>query len=93
MPVGFGEIASGDDRHAQRAEESRRDRAEPRTRIFLTVHLRVPLDRELEARTERAGVAPRHDRADRDALDAGEIRDAADDLLVEAGDLFGFAFE
>ena len=49
--------------------------------------LRVALRRELEPGTETAGVAPRHDRADRDALHARQLRDAAHRFLVERGDL------
>jgi hypothetical protein len=30
-----GEVAAGDDRHAERREESRRDGAEPRARVLL----------------------------------------------------------
>ena len=59
--IGVGEVAAGDERHAERGEESRRDACGTRARILFAVGLRVALDRELEARTERPGVAPRHD--------------------------------
>ena len=42
------EIAAGDDRDAERREEARRHRAEPRARIFFAVGLRVAFGRELE---------------------------------------------
>ena len=85
--VAVGEVAAGDDRHAERGEESRRHRAEPRARILFAVRLGVALDGELEARPEAAGIAPRHQRADGDALDAGQLADAAHHFLVEPGDL------
>ncbi len=75
--IGVGEITAGDDRHTKRAEEARRYRAESCPRIFFAVRLRIPLDRELESRAERAGIAPRHDRADGGLLDARQLRDAA----------------
>ena len=74
--VGVGEVAAGDDRHAERREEAGRHRAEPRARILLAVRLGVALGRELEARDRSAGVAPRHDGADGDALHARQLRDA-----------------
>ena len=44
-----------------------------RARILLAVGLGVALGGELEAGTEGAGVAPRHDRADGHALDARQL--------------------
>ena len=76
------EIAAGDDRHAERREESGRHRAELRARIVFAVGLGVALDRELRVE-ERAGLAPRHERADRDLLDARQLADAPDRFLVE----------
>ena len=85
--IGVVEVAAGDDRHAERGEEARRDRAELRPRILLAVRLGVALGGELEAGAEGAGVAPRHLRADRDALDAGQRGDPPHHFLVEADDL------
>ena len=48
--IGVAEVAAGDDRHAERREESGRDRAEARARILFAVRLGVALGRELEAR-------------------------------------------
>ena len=58
--VGVGEIAAGDDRHAERGEESRRDGAEPRARILFAVRLGVAFDRELrgEEALRRATARP-----------------------------------
>ncbi len=81
--VGVVEVAAGDDRNAERREESRGHGAEPGARILLAVGFRVALDRELKAGTEDAGVAPRHGRAHGDPLDAGQLRDAPHRLLVE----------
>ena len=81
--IGLGEVAAGDDRHAERREESGRDGAEARARILFAVRPDVALGRELEARAEDAGVAPRHGRAHRDALHAGQLGDAPHRLLVE----------
>ena len=58
--VGVVEVAAGDDRHAQRREESGRHGAEPRARIFFAVRLGVALAGELDAADRSAGVAPRH---------------------------------
>ena len=46
------EIASGDDRDAERREKSGRDGAEPRARIFFARGADVAVGRELEAGTE-----------------------------------------
>ena len=81
------EVASGDEPHAERVEEARRDGPEPRARILFAVGLPVALDREL--RGEEARIAPRHDRAERHALDARQLRDAADRFRVEPADLLG----
>ena len=81
-PIGFVEIAAGDDRHAERGEKSRRDGPEPRPRILLAVRLGVALDGELGG--EEAGVAPRHGGADRDALDARQLADLSHRFPVEA---------
>ena len=83
--IALVEVASGDDRHAERLEESRRDGPEPRPRILFAVGLLIALGREL--RGEESGIPPRHDRAERDALDAGQLRDSANRFLVEAADL------
>ena len=56
---------------AKKPGEIVRNRA---ARILFAVGLGVALDRELEPRTEGAGVAPRHQRADRHALHAGQRR-------------------
>ena len=53
-----------------------------RARILFAVGLRVALDRELRGE-EGAGLAPRHERADRDLLDARQLADAPDRFLVE----------
>ena len=91
--VGVREIAAGDDRHAQRREEARRDRAEARARIVLAVGLRVALDGELEARTEDAGIPPRHRRPDGDVLHAGQLADPAHRFLVKSRRLFRLELE
>src|SRR5205814_9983713 len=67
----------------ERREEPWRDRAEPCARIRFAVLLAVTRDRELESRSERPGIAPRHDGADRHALDARQFPDAAQGFLVE----------
>ena len=85
--IGFAEVTAGDDGNAERFEESRRDRPEPGARIFFTVGFRVPLDGELKARAEAAGVAPRHDCAHGHAVDPRQLSDAAHGLLVEIDDL------
>ena len=78
------EVAARDDRHAERGEEPGRDGAEACARGSSSPSaLRVALGGELEARAERAGLAPRHDGADRDPLDAGQLGDAPHHLLVE----------
>src|SRR6185503_2165126 len=69
------EIAAGEDRHAERREETRRDVAQPPVRVLLAVGRRVAVAGELKAGAERAGVAPRHEVAGGDALDAGQLLD------------------
>ena len=44
---------------------------------------------EFETGTEVARIAPRNGRADRDAVDAGQFRDAPHRFLVEAQNLIG----
>ena len=49
----------------------------------------VAVGRELQARTEVAGVAPRNNGADGHAIHARQFRDAPHGFLVEADDLIG----
>ena len=80
--VAVVEVAAGDDRHAERGEEARRDGAELRARILFAVGLRVALDREL--RREEA-PASRHGTSVPSATCStpGSSRDAADRFPVE----------
>src|SRR6185503_2771206 len=64
------EVAAGDDRDANHREESRRDDPEPSVWGLLTACRRVTLGVELEPGRQRAGVAPRHEAAERNAFDA-----------------------
>ena len=50
--VVVGEVAAGDERHAEHGEEAGRDDAQPRVRILFAVRRRVALDGELEAAAE-----------------------------------------
>src|SRR6185295_19648292 len=52
------EITAGDDRHAERSEEPRRDGAEPRARILFADALLVAFRDELESRAKGASIAP-----------------------------------
>ena len=82
-PIAVVEIAAGDDRHAERGEEARRDRAEPRPRILFAVRLaRSPPTVNCAAKKP----ASRHGTTVPTAtlLDAGQLRDAPDRFLVEA---------
>ena len=75
--VVVGEVAAGDERHAEHREEARRDDPQPRVRVLFAVRRRVALDGERRAGPNAAGVAPRHEAAERDALDAGQRRRCA----------------
>ena len=66
-PVALVEVAAGDDRDAERREESRRNGPELRARVLFAVGLPVALRRELARRNRDP---PRNDRAERDPLDA-----------------------
>ena len=54
-----GEIATGDDGHADDVEEAGRDDPQPAVRILLAVRRRMPLDCELDSAAEAAGIAAR----------------------------------
>src|SRR5207244_10354663 len=79
------EIATSRDPNAERREESRRDRAEPRARIFFAVGFDVTLSRELGGK--EAGIPPRYRRAKGDPFHARQLGDAAHRLAVEPGNL------
>ena len=66
--VVVGEVAAGDQRDAEHREEARRDDAEPRARVLFAVGRRVALGGKRDGRAEAAGVAPRHEAADGDAV-------------------------
>ena len=70
---------TGTPSEAKKPGDTVRNRA---ARIVLAVGLRVAFDRELRGE-EGAGLAPRHQRADRDLLDAGQLRDAPDRFAIE----------
>ena len=87
-PIGVGEVAAGDDRHAERREESRRHRAEPRARILFAVGLaRSPRPRtgSRDRTCRRRATARRVPTATRST--PGSSRDAPHRFLVERGDL------
>ena len=86
------EVAAGDDRHAERLEEAGRHGAEAGARIVFTIRLRVALGRELRVE-ERAGLAPRHDRADRHRLHARQLADLANRFAIERQRLLGRPLE
>ena len=62
-------------------------------RILFAVCLGVALGRELEARAERVGIAPRHDRADHDSLHARQLLHTANDLAIEVSGLLAGTLE
>ncbi len=83
------EIASGNQRDAERREESRRNRSKPPARIFFARCLDMTVGGETKARAEVTGIAPRNGAAHCNSIDARQRRDTADRLLVEGRDLFG----
>ena len=87
------EVATGDNRDAEGGKEPGRHGAEARTRVLLTVRLRVPLDPELEAGAEHAGITPRHRGADGHPFHARQFADAPHYLPVERARLLWRAFE
>src|SRR5580658_5992023 len=82
------EIASCEKRYANRREKSRRYAANLGTRIFFTGALGVAIGRELQCEVE-SRVPPGNGVADCDAIDAGQLADAAYRLLIETVDLVG----
>ena len=77
------EIASGDQRNAQRHEESRRHSSELGTRIFFPRGAYVAVARKLEAGTEIAGIPPwNHDPESR-LIHPGQRLNAPDRVFVE----------
>jgi hypothetical protein len=88
-PVGFVEIAAGDDGDAKRGEEARRDVAHPPVGIFFARRAHAALHRELESGTEVSRVPPRNHHAHCHAIHTGQLGDAAYGLLVEVHDLIG----
>ena len=68
------EVSAGDERHSQRGEESRRNHAEPRQRVFFVSTFYVTLAAELQAEAVGARVTPRDCSAHRDAVHTRQLR-------------------
>src|SRR5580704_18922866 len=87
LVIGLIEIASSDNRHAERREKSGRHRSKHRPRVLFAGSAYVSIGRKLEPRTPNPLVPSWHSGPHGDAINAGESRDLPDHFFIEPVDL------
>src|SRR5262245_11995905 len=85
--IGFVEIASGDQRNAERREKPWRNRPEACAWILFSISAYVSFRREFEPRAESARITPRNGGSECNAIYSWQFCDAPYRFFVKPNDL------
>jgi len=83
------EVATLEEGNTHRGEKVGGDGTETGARIFFAVFFGRAVDGELHVKIEGEGITPGNDHCGGNFFDAGERSDAAANVAIERGDLFG----